>query len=229
MKLKSEVNLNDEVNQTAEASENANLNAQDVTTSDKIEDLHDEQLQKFGKTVRSQTETYRLQEGDHGGNSVFFNLNGKDFRYSLDDGVNGSMYLAYAPDTAMKEVFQNKKGLRESDLDRYVMGIVAIEKDIHVLDVGRLVKGGQLTLNDVTTSTRAVTQKLAKKVHSAGFDGMEFPSNVTGDPCLVVWHNVPDGTGMATTKSQTILSDFKYQDKEAADILVDDLGIPVEP
>ena len=80
----------------------------------------------------------------------------------------------------------------------------------------------------MTTSNRAVTQYLAKKVHSAGFDGMEFLSNVTGDPCLVLWHNDPAGTGLATTRSQTSLSQFEYQDKETADILVYDLGIPVE-
>ncbi|EMY8146818.1 RES family NAD+ phosphorylase, partial [Klebsiella variicola] len=94
--------------------------------------------------------------------------------------------------------------------------------------VSKLIKCSDLRLNDVTTSTRAVTHQLAEKVHSAGFDGMEFPSNVTSDPCLVLWHDDPAGTGMAITRSQTSLSQFEYQGKEAADILVYDLGIPVE-
>ena len=89
------------------------------------------------------------------------------------------MYVAKTPDTAMKEVFQHKTGLRESDLDNYIMGTVVIEKDIRVLQVSKLIKCSDLRLNDVTTSTRAVTHQLAEKVHSAGFDGMEFPSNVT--------------------------------------------------
>ena len=228
MSSKSGVNPNDEVNQTVETSLNAGMNEQDVASLDKIGKLQDEQLQRCGMTVPSGTEVFRLQLGSHGGSSVFFNRNGEDCRYSLNDGENGSMYVAKTPDTAMKEVFQHKTGLRESDLDNYIMGTVVIEKDIRVLQVSKLIKCSDLRLNDVTTSTRAVTHQLAEKVHSAGFDGMEFPSNATSDPCLVLWHDDPAGTGMAITRSQTSLSQFEYQGKEAADILVYDLGIPVE-
>ena len=49
------------------------------------------------------------------------------------------MYVAKTPDTAMKEVFQHKTGLRESDLDNYIMGTVVIEKDIRVLQVSKLI------------------------------------------------------------------------------------------
>ncbi|WP_149543166.1 RES domain-containing protein, partial [Serratia marcescens] len=157
MSLKSGVNLNDEVNQTVETSVNADMNEQDVAALDKIGKLQDEQLQRYGMTVPSGTEVFRLQLGSHGGSSVFFNRNGEDCRYSLNDGENGSMYVAQTPDTAMKEVFQHKKGLRESDLDNYMMGTVAIEKDIRVLQVSKLIKGSDLRLNDVTTATRAVT------------------------------------------------------------------------
>lgn len=76
---------------------------------------------------------FRLQLGSHGGRSVFFNRNGEDCRYSFNDGVSGSMCVARTPDTVMKEVFQHKKGLRESDLNNYMMGTVVIEKDIRVL------------------------------------------------------------------------------------------------
>src|SRR5690606_9480358 len=176
MSSKSGVNPNDEVNQTVETSLNAGMNEQDVASLDKIGKLQDEQLQRCGMTVPSGTEVFRLQLGSHGGSSVFFNRNGEDCRYSLNDGENGSMYVAKTPDTAMKEVFQHKTGLRESDLDNYIMGTVVIEKDIRVLQVSKLIKCSDLRLNDVTTSTRAVTHQLAEKVHSAGFDGMEFPS-----------------------------------------------------
>ncbi|MCV5675986.1 RES domain-containing protein, partial [Escherichia coli] len=64
----------------------------------------------------------------------------------------------------MKEVFQHKKGLRESDLDNYIMGKVIIEKDIRVLQVSKLIKSSDLTLHELTTATRAVTQLLAEKV-----------------------------------------------------------------
>ena len=59
-------------------------------------------------TETAGTELFRLQGGSHG-EAVFFNRNGTDRRYSLNDGVNGSMHLARTPDTAMKEVFQHKK------------------------------------------------------------------------------------------------------------------------
>jgi hypothetical protein len=137
------------------------------------------------------------------------------------------MYVAKTPDTAMKEVFQHKTGLRESDLDNYIMGTVVIEKDIRVLQVSKLIKCSDLRLNDVTTSTRAVTHQLAEKVHSAGLMEWSF-RQMSPDPCLVLWHDDPAGTGMAITRSQTSLSQFEYQGKEAADILVYDLGIPVE-
>ncbi|UAL58130.1 RES family NAD+ phosphorylase [Edwardsiella tarda] len=228
MSIKLGENPNDDVNQTVETSVNAGMNEQDMAALDKISKLQDSQLQLSGDTERAKIEVFRLQFGCHGGSNVFFNRNGKDCRYSLIDGIHGSMYVARAPDTAMKEVFQHKKGLRESELDNYMMGSIVIERDIRILSVSKLIKRSNLTLHDVTTSNRAVTQYLAKKVHSAGFDGMEFLSNVTGDPCLVLWHNDPAGTGLATTRSQTSLSQFEYQDKEAADILVYDLGIPVE-
>lgn len=108
MSSKSGVNPNDEVNQTVETSLNAGMNEQDVASLDKIGKLQDEQLQRCGMTVPSGTEVFRLQLGSHGGSSVFFNRNGEDCRYSLNDGENGSMYVAKTPDTAMKEVFQHK-------------------------------------------------------------------------------------------------------------------------
>ncbi len=57
---------------------------------------------------------------------------------------------------------------------------------------------------------------------------MSFLSNVTGEPCLVLWHDDPAGAGMATTRVQTSLSQFTHQGQEAADILFVELGIPVE-
>ena len=86
MSSKSGVNPNDEVNQTVETSLNAGMNEQDVASLDKIGKLQDEQLQRCGMTVPSGTEVFRLQLGSHGGRSVFFNRNGEDCRYSLNDG-----------------------------------------------------------------------------------------------------------------------------------------------
>jgi len=221
-------NPNDEVNQSINMSENTAMSEQDKAVLAKIAKLPEELFIKCEKLVGKGTETYRLQHESHDGNSVFFNQNGQDCRYNLVDGETGSMYLARTPETALKEVFQNKKGLKESDLDGYYMGVVALDKNIKVLQVDELIKNSRITVNDVTTSTRAVTQALARKVHKAGFDGMEYRSNVTSEPCLVVWHNEPSGKGIATTRKQTCLGEHDWDGRETADILVNDLGISVE-
>ncbi|XBS70245.1 RES family NAD+ phosphorylase [Acerihabitans sp. KWT182] len=220
--------LNDVVKKLASTTVSVLKNEQDKAAYVKIEQLRDELLHDCGSKVLAGTKAFRLQQGEYGGSNVFFNRDGQDYRYSLIDGVNGSMYLAYTPKTAMKEVFKNKKGLRESDLNDHFMGVVDIEKDVKVLQITALSSKSDVTTHDVTTPTRAVTHLLAQKVHSAGFDGMEFTSNVTGEPCLVLWHNDPAGAGIATTGAQTPLSKFTYRGQEAAVILVYELGIPVE-
>lgn len=224
MKSKLEGNPNNEVNQ----SENTTMNEQDEAVLAKIVKLPGTIFNKCEKLVGKGTETYRLQLGSHDGNSVFFNQNGQDCRYNVVDGKTGSMYLAKTPETALKEVFQNKKGLKESDLDGYYMSVIILDKDVTVIQVDELIKNSGLTVNNVTTSTRAVTQRLAGKVHSAGFGGMEYRSNVTNELCLVVWHNEPSGNGIATTCKQTCLSEFDWDGRETADILVNNLGLSVE-
>lgn len=229
MTSKSEGTPNDKQNQPVAASEPPVMSEHDKAVLAKIAQLPDALFSKCEQTVEKGTKTYRLQYESHGGNSVFFNQDGQDCRYNLVDGTTtGAMYLAESPETALKEVFQNKKGLKESDLAKYYMGVIVLEKDMKVLQIQALIKASRLTLNDVTTSTRAVTQQLARRVHKAGFDGMYYPSNVTGEECLVLWHHKPSGEGVATTLEQTCLSDYELDGRETADILVDDLGISVE-
>jgi hypothetical protein len=228
MELKLGENPNDEVSQLTETSGRMCANEQDEAALATIRQMQDATLLANSDYVNAGTLTYRLQRGSHGGSSVFFNRDGADFRFSLTDGVTGSMYLAYDPLTSLKEVFQGKKSVRESDLDDYFMGEVVIEKDVRVLVVNHIVRSTRLTLHQVTTGTRAVTQLLAEKAKAAGLDGMLFTSNVTGEDCLVLWHDDVAGTGMAVTRSQTRLSDFEYNSHEAADILVERLGIPVD-
>ncbi|QHP82790.1 RES family NAD+ phosphorylase [Pectobacterium carotovorum subsp. carotovorum] len=228
MKTKSGVAQNDEVNQRTENSDIPEMSEIDKAACEKIQQMPDATLHQAAIVISGRPETFRLQPGEHGGSNVFFNRDGHDRRYSLSDGMNGSMYLADSPLTAMKEVFQGIKGLKESDLARYYMGTVVIEKDIKVVDVTALVRHSSLTLHEVTTADRRVTQFLAQKIHAAGFDGMAFLSNVAGERCLVIWHHDPSGQGMATTRSQTCLTDFEIDGQEAADILVYQLGIPVD-
>lgn len=228
MSIKSGENPNDEVNQTSESSAASAMTEHDLAALNKIQALSEEKLRASAQRIPEGTLAYRLQQGSHDGSSVFFNHNGKDCRYSLTDGIVGSMYLAFSPETTMKEVFQNKIGLRESDLASFFMGEVVIQTDVDVLSVNTLVQMSSVTIHDVTTSTREVTQALAQKAHSAGFGGMQFPSNVTGNSCLVLWHENSSGEGFVKTQTQTSLTNYEYNGKEAADILVQDLGIPVE-
>lgn len=227
-KSKSGGNPNDEVNQSVNTSEDTAMTEQNEAVLAKIAKLSEKHFSKCGTSVGKGTETYRLQEESHEGNNVFFNQNGQDCRYNLVDGDTGSMYLAMSPETALKEVFQNKKGLKESDLNKFYMGVVALEKEFKILIVDELIKASSLTLHDVTTSTRHVTQALARKIHNAGFEGIEYKSNVTGGTCLVVWHNESSGEGVAITCKQTCLSEVDWDGRETADILVNDLDISVE-
>jgi len=193
----------------------------------KVEAIHDGDFNKCSVLIEKGCEKVRLQFGEHGGSSVFFNKEG-DTRFGLSDGVTGTLYLANDPPTAMKEVFQNKLSILESDLNNYYMGIVVIEKDLQVVDLAALISFTRLTLHDVTTAWRCVTQCIAKKACSAGQNGILFSSNVTTEKCLALWHHDPSGKGIASTKSQTRLSEFEYQGEATADILVDKLGISVE-
>lgn len=227
MPITSEENRNDDANLTAETFVSEDLNELDMAALEKIDALKVSDLNSRGKIIPAQSAHYRLQPGHHGGSNVFFNRDGADYRYSLTDGVNGSMYLARSPVTSMKEVFQRKKVLKESDLDNYYMGTVVTEKDVLILQLNELVSATTLTIHDVTTPTRLVTQRLAAKIHAAGFDGMEYLSNVTGELCLVLWHDAPSGAGMASTAAQQQLSEYEFNGQNAADILTWNLGIPV--
>ncbi|MCZ5749897.1 hypothetical protein O5259_25735 [Escherichia coli] len=64
-------NLNDDTNQTVEASENAGMNEQDKIALDKIGKLQGAQFQHCEMTETAGTELFRLQVGSHGGSSVF--------------------------------------------------------------------------------------------------------------------------------------------------------------
>lgn len=197
-------------------------------TLNKIESLTSEQLSNSDKSVSKQDVFYRLQEGSHGGCSVFFNPNGTDTRFGVNDGINGTMYVAKDPLTAIKEVFQKNTFLTETDLDKYHMGTVSFDKDLSLVEMRNLHKQTSLTVNDVTTSDRKVTQALAKKVHEEGKDGIIFTSNVSGEECLVVWSSPGNGQGFAKTIEQTKLSEFEWNGESAEDILVYKLGISVE-
>lgn len=212
----------------ADASADPVISQQDASAAAKIDALPDALLRQCGTLICAGTDIFRLQYGAYCGSSVFFNHNGAAGRYNLTNGETGTMYGAMTPLTALKEVFQNTIALTESDLHEYRMGIVRIEQACSVFEIRQLMTRSSVTLHDVTTSRRTVTQKLARKIYAAGFTGIRFPSNVTGDECLALWHSDASGAGMVTTRAQIRLSEFMLDGREIADILVDDLNIAVE-
>lgn len=222
------VKHDDDVNLTTGQEASPELSAQDTMTLRKINALTGAVLRSCSSPLPAGSSMYRLQEGEHGGNSAFFNRDGSDTRYGLSDGENGAMYAAVQPRTAMKEVFQKSKGMTESDLERYVMGNLVTERDSRLLQTSQLVMKTDVTLHELTTASRQVTQALATQAHAAGLNGIEFASNVTTETCYALWHDDPGGSCMVRTQYQVRLSEFEHQGRDAADILTFDLGIPVE-
>lgn len=222
------VKHDDDVNLATGQEAGPEQSAQDTVTLGKINALTGTVLRSCSSPLPAGSSMYRLQEGEHGGNSAFFNRNGSDTRYGLSDGENGTMYAAVQPRTAMKEVFQKSKGMTESDLERYVMGNLVTEREIRLLQTSQLVTKTDVTLHELTTASRQVTQALATQAHAAGLNGIEFASNVTTETCYALWHDDPGGSGMARTQAQVRLSEFEHQGRDAAEILTFELGIPVE-
>ncbi|ORM63918.1 hypothetical protein PRCB_18340 [Pantoea rodasii] len=206
----------------------AHLSGQDAEALKKIDSLSDLTIASCCISLPAGTRMVRLQEGAHGGSNVFFNHNGRDTRYGLVDGKNGTMYTAPSPRTAMKEVFQKRKGMKESDLERYFIADIVMLAGIQILQTSQLVMKTGITVNDLTTGSRLVTQLLARRAFDAGLNGIEFMSNVAQQTCYALWHCDPAGKEMAITQYQVRLSDFIYEGTEAADILTFELGIPVE-
>ena len=206
----------------------SHLSLQDAEALKKIDALSDLTITSCIISLPAGTRMVRLQEGAHGGSNVFFNRDGHDTRYGLVDGINGTMYTAPSPKTAMKEVFQKRKGMTESDLERYFIADIVMLAGVQILQTSQLVMKTGITVHDLTTGSRLVTQLLARRACDAGLNGIEFMSNVAQQTCYALWHSDPAGKKMAITKDQIRLSDFIYEGTEAADILTFELGIPVE-
>ncbi|NHB91126.1 RES family NAD+ phosphorylase [Photorhabdus cinerea] len=177
-------------------------------------------------TISAGTVFYRLQEGEHAGSGVFFNHNGEHSRYGLTNGSNGSLYLANSPRTSMKEVFQNLPAITDRELDEYHMVTLVTEKDLRVVDITLLAPKMHVTAHQPTGTDYRNTQKLAAKLLPHA-NGLVYMSNVTLEPCVVLWHNDPSGKGVIHTAELKVLRDFEYEGEIAEDILVNDLDIPV--
>jgi len=202
-----------------EVNQNESINTKiETLTTTKIKDSLVDYLPK--------SQSYRLQEGKHGGSGVFFNPKGENTRYGLTDGKKGSLYTANSPRTSMKEVFQKLPAIKVDDLDNYYMATLETEINLKVVDITRLAPKMHVTVNELTGGDYKITQKLADKLSSHS-DGLIYVSNVTFETCTVLWHNEPSGKGVIRTKEFTALSGFEFDGKMAEDILVEDLDIPV--
>lgn len=207
MAIKSEVNQNESIDTEIE-----------TLTTNKI----------IGSLViyPDKSKSYRLQEGEHEGSGVFFNPEGAHTRYGLVGGKKGSLYVANTPRTSMKEVFQNIPAIKSEDLDEYYMATLVTEKKLNVVDLTLLAPKMHVTAHQLTGGDYKTTQKLAEKL-SQHADGLMYVSNVTLEPCIVLWHDDPSGKGLIRTEEFTTLSKFEFEGKIAEDILVEDLDIPV--
>nr|WP_255567295.1 MULTISPECIES: RES family NAD+ phosphorylase [unclassified Photorhabdus] len=176
--------------------------------------------------ISASTVFYRLQEGKHGGNGVFFNRDGGHTRYGLTNGIDGNLYLASSPRTSMKEVFQRLPAITDRELDGYHMATLVTEKDLRIVDITRLAPKMHITAHQLTGTDYRITQQLAAKL-SPHADGLAYVSNVTLEPCTVLWHDVPSGKDVIHTEELKVLREFEYEGEIAEDILVNDLDIPV--
>lgn len=173
------------------------------------------------------TTQFRLQEGEHNGNGVYFNPDGAQSRFGVDTPGMGCCYVTTSPKTAMKEVFKHSPGLDASDLDGYYMAELEVMRNLQVVNLNDLLPKAHLTLHEVTSAHYLFTRRLATRLASTGVDGLSYLSNVTGEPCTVLWDSAGPGTDKLATKTLTQLSQFSHQGREAETILVDDLNIPV--
>jgi hypothetical protein len=221
-----EENQNDEVINTetnvpeVEKLDNADLESYtkfEALSLDDLKDCADELDISLG---------YRLQLGTHDGSSCNFNMSGNT-RFCVNDGVIGTMYIAEDETTAMKEVLQGTDVISPSEFQNYYMGHVVTEKKLKILSIPKLLLRTNITLRDLTSSSRFVTQSFARKVREAGMDGIEYVSNVSSKTCYALWHDDPSGEGLIHTVKQTSLSDLKINSREAADILVFDMKVAI--
>ncbi|WP_118984834.1 hypothetical protein [Photorhabdus sp. CRCIA-P01] len=135
----------------------------DSVTKQQLDTLTPDKITQSIIIISVGTIFYRLQEGEHGGNGVFFNRDGGHTRYGLTNGTDGNLYLASSPRTSLS-------------------------------------------------------------LHS---DGLAYVSNVTLEPCIVLWHDNPSGKNVIRTEELKVLREFEYEGEIAEDILVNDLDIPV--
>lgn len=168
---------------------------------------------------------YRLQNDYYGGKGIFFNPDGSNSRYGVNNG-RGTLYVAEKPRTALGETFKGLSALREERLDDYHMATLKTEKDLKIVDGSLLMTQLKMTVHDLTATSYKNTQKIANFLCQF-YDGLKYISNRTGEICVVLWHEDPDGKGIISLDALVPLSAFYYNGESATDIIIDDIGIPI--
>ncbi|NDL63857.1 RES family NAD+ phosphorylase [Acerihabitans arboris] len=169
---------------------------------------------------------FHVQKGYFSGSGVFFNkqTGTKISRFAVGTGTKGTYYVAYAPETALAEVFKDAY-LEAEDLDRYFMATVSPVRSLKIVHMGYLARELGIDVTALMNESYATTQKIAAEVsHYA--DGLWYISRKLGEPCLAFWHECTDGAGLFITRDVVALSRFHYQNIDAESML-DRLNIKV--
>ncbi|MEA9393225.1 RES family NAD+ phosphorylase [Acerihabitans sp. TG2] len=166
---------------------------------------------------------YRLQDGYLEGKGVFFNPDGSKSRYGVHH-TKGTLYLAEKPRAALGEIFKGLPALREKKLDDYHMATLKTARDLNIVDGNMLMTQMKMTMHDLTTTSYKNTQRIANLLCQF-YDGLRYTSNTTGEVCIVLWHEDPNGRGVVSMENLVPLSAFYFNNERAADILTDDLGV----
>ncbi|PQJ70480.1 hypothetical protein BTO01_03980 [Vibrio jasicida] len=202
---------------------------------DKVKQCNLNDKSSLGLVINQGAPFFRSQ-WDKRSSGVFFNPDGSNTRFGLVNTKFGTMYTSSFKRTAVHELLQDGESMTESDVARIFMNVVIAQKQLLLLDADSLVRctSGEhkITIHDLTTADRQTTQAFAEEVCNAGYDGIVFTSNVSGDKAHVIWADLDVESkfdnGIFQTQSQTSLSYEEIEGKEAVDYLIDIMKISVE-
>ena len=194
--------------------------------SQKVENLSNNMIDSAVDIIAAGTIFYRVQDAYHDGNGVYFNSNGEGTRYGISDEGKGTIYVSEDPVTCLAEVLKGTEYISERDLQTYHMATLVAEKELKVVDLGKLLPKMRTTVHDMTSDDYKITQALASKLASRS-DGVSYVSNRTSTPCLALWDKAPSGDNSIKTSEVKSLAKLSYQGRDAETLLYDDLGIGV--
>lgn len=177
------------------------------------------------KKLAIEHDFYKVQDQYYSGNGIHFNSK-SETRFSLRNKSKGVMYLATTAFTGLKEFYQDADFVATKDLENNCMAVIQAARTINIIDLAALAPHLKTTLGSLMGSNAVYedTQWLAE-VLSQYADGIEYLSQHTGNPCIALWSDVPQGNGMLKNISVTPLSKFSLDGKSTQTILKSKLSI----